>query len=652
MKISTPLNGLFLLFLLTMGMVDLVHAQAEPDPLISNNGAVFFINGGINDSAVVWVDGTFANNDTLVNKGKLIIKNDFINNAQCGSSSDVFANEGLFDVYGDWENNGDFLSEVITITGAHSCKVRFFANDTIDGDSIQGTSITRFHDVELMGHYRRVQDSIDTEIGPNGHINLNKGEWATDDYILWVFNPAVGAVQRNMNCDTCGFVSSLNNGNLARAVAQNTNYLFPTGSRLNTNPNQIKRYRPVIIKPQTNAVDTFHVRFVNRLATVNGLPVTDLDANLCYVNPWWYHRINKDNGAVASAEMTIRSNPFAPLIDETYNTMANWSAANAVWEDLTNTASGVVNFYPQVGVYNYSDYQQGYPEDAYILGFRIPSPPDVSGDTALCASVPTVYTVPDNGDGATFDFSVTGGTIVNQDDHSVTIIWDNDQLVAATGTIEVTQTIPNSLNSGCQSPLGTTNVEIWPLPVANFSVGTDSTLPGGIFIDDILSMLDSSLLTSEWYWDFGDGVTSNDSTPYHSYSETGTYEIHLTVTSGLDCIDEQTITVNVVEGLIIPNVFTPNGDGWNDVFDVRTSAVGNYKLQIYNRWGNIVFENTSPLISWDGTTSAGVQAPAGTYFYVITNPTMLSGNAIEDNNDNFDTPAGGDFNKGWLQLIR
>ncbi|MBI1286835.1 MAG: T9SS type B sorting domain-containing protein [Flavobacteriales bacterium] len=646
MKISTPLNGLFLLLLLTIGMVDLVHAQAEPDPLVFNNGAMFFINGGINDSAVVWVDGTFTNNDsTLVNLGKLIVKNDFINNAQCGGDNtfplQIPGNNGMFDVYGDWENNGIFY--------AGTGKVRFFANDTIDGDSIQGVSITRFHDVELMAHNRRVQDSIDTEIDPSGTINLHRGEWATDVNILWVFNPAVGAVQRNANCDTCGFVSSLDNGNLARAVAQNTNYLFPTGSRLNVSPNQIKRYRPVIIKPQTNAVDTFHVRFVNRNATINGLPVTNLDTNLCYVNPWWYHRINKDNGGVAAAEIDIRSNPFAPLIDEDYNTMANWSTSNAVWEDLINTASGVVNFYPQVGVYNYSDFAT-YPEDAYILGFRVPPAPEVTGDTALCANVPTTYSVPDNG--SSYDFVVTGGTVIAQDSTSVTVIWHNDSLGAVYGSVDVLETIPNSINGGCTSHLQNYSVEIWPLPIANFSISTDTTLPGGIFVDDILGMVDSSILTSEWYWDFGDGVTSNDSTPYHTYGETGTYDIQLIVRSGLECLDTMVISVNVVEGMIIPNVFTPNGDGWNDVFDVRTSAVGDYKLQIYNRWGNIVFENTSPLISWDGTTSAGVQAPAGTYFYVITNPTMVSGNAIEDNGDNFSTPPGGDVNKGWLQLIR
>lgn len=190
-------------------------------------------------------------------------------------------------------------------------------------------------------------------------------------------------------------------------------------------------------------------------------------------------------------------------------------------------------------------------------------------------------------------------------------------------------------------------VEIWPLPVADFTISTDTTLPGGIFVHDIIGMVDASLLTSEWYWDFGDGVTSTDSMPYHSYYETGTYDITLIVRSGLECLDTLVVPVDVVEGLIVPNVFTPNNDGWNDVFDVRTSAVGPFKLEIYNRWGNVVFENSSPLISWDGTTSAGVQAPAGTYFYVISKAEMLSGNAINNELDNFNFKE-----TGWVQVIR
>lgn len=631
---STPIKGFFLALFSLVLATGVAMAQAEPDPLLFNNGAMFYINGDANDSAIVYVDGGVTNNDSImVNLGKFIIKGDFINNGQSGGF-DVFPlniepNDGLFEIYGDWENNG--------IYNAGEGKVKFMTTD-----SIQGTSVTRFHDVDLIGDIRRIQDGVNTEIGENGTLKLNIGEWATDFDTLWVFNPSTGAIQRDAGCDTCGYISSLENGNVARVVNQAVAYRFPVGSGLDISPNQFERYRPVTIEPTTAAVDTFHVRFVNRNATINSLPVTSTDTTICYVNPWWYHRINKRSGGVATADIGLYANYWEG--DENYNTIANWSVTNNEWENMGNTAAATFpNFY-QVVRYDWDDYQT-YPEDAYIMGFNVPAEPPVQGDTALCASVPTTYTLPDNG--SDYDFQVTGGTIIDQTDNSITVIWENDSLAAVFGNVQVIETIPNNINGGCASLTRNYAVEIWPLPVADFTISTDTTLPGGIFVYDILGMVDNSLLTSEWNWDFGDGTTSTDSMPYHTYNEIGTYDITLIVRSGLECLDTLVLPVDVVEGLIVPNVFTPNNDGWNDEFDVRTSAVGPFKIEIYNRWGNIVFETTSPQISWDGTTAAGVQASAGTYFYVISKAEMNTGNPINNELDNFNFKE-----TGWVQLIR
>ena len=637
MKFSTPLNSILITFALTISLFGHAFAQPEPDPLIFNNGAIFYVNGGASDSAVVWVDGGVTNNDSImVNKGKFIINGDFINNAQCGgfdvSPLFIEPNDGLFEIYGDWENNG--------IYNAGEGIVKFMTTDTIQGDSV-----TTFHDVDLVGNIRRIQENVDVEIGVNGTLKLNVGEWATDFDTLWVFNTATGAIQRNTSSDTTGFVSSLQNGNLARAVAQDVGYRFPVGSSLNVSPNQSKRFRPVTIKPLTSDPDWFHVRFVNRNATINGLPTASTDTTICYVNPWWYHRINQTGGAVPNADIALYADPNDPNFpDEDYNTIANWSTANARWDNMGNSGSAIIGGLDQVVRYEWDDFQ-AYEDDAYIMAFNVPSEPVVDGDNAMCASIEETYTVPENG--SDYEFVVTGGTVISETDYSVTVVWDNDQLNPVTGTVQVIETIPNNINGGCPSLPRAYTVEVWPLPVANFTVVTDPTLPGGIFVYDILEMADSSLLTSEWNWDFGDGTLSNDSLPFHAYSETGTYDIELIVRSGLECLDTMVVTVDVVEGLIVPNVFTPNSDGWNDVFDVRTSAVGPYNLEIYNRWGNVVFSNQSPLISWDGTTQAGVNAPAGTYFYVISKAEMNSGNAINNELDNFNFKE-----TGWVQVIR
>jgi gliding motility-associated-like protein len=67
----------------------------------------------------------------------------------------------------------------------------------------------------------------------------------------------------------------------------------------------------------------------------------------------------------------------------------------------------------------------------------------------------------------------------------------------------------------------------------------------------------------------------------------------------------------------IPNVFTPNGDGYNDVLFIDNFGVVDYELTIYNRWGIVMHYDISGEIFWDGRTPAGKEAAAGTYYYTL-----------------------------------
>lgn len=76
------------------------------------------------------------------------------------------------------------------------------------------------------------------------------------------------------------------------------------------------------------------------------------------------------------------------------------------------------------------------------------------------------------------------------------------------------------------------------------------------------------------------------------------------------------ILVTIGDELTVPNVFTPNGDGVNDVFFVNSKGITEYNITIVNRWGNPVFESTDVNASWDGT-SDGKKCVDGTYFYIL-----------------------------------
>lgn len=74
-----------------------------------------------------------------------------------------------------------------------------------------------------------------------------------------------------------------------------------------------------------------------------------------------------------------------------------------------------------------------------------------------------------------------------------------------------------------------------------------------------------------------------------------------------------TLDTNII---VIPNVFSPNGDGLNDLFKVA----GNFTklfVQIYNRYGALIYKSTQLNEGWNGRTTAGIECIEGTYFYII-----------------------------------
>ena len=125
---------------------------------------------------------------------------------------------------------------------------------------------------------------------------------------------------------------------------------------------------------------------------------------------------------------------------------------------------------------------------------------------------------------------------------------------------------------------------------------------------------------SNFVWNFGDGHSSYVEEPSHAYhlTESELMTVHLTVTNSDGCSDD-TIQVVPVEdnfAFFVPNSFTPNNDGKNEIFLPRVNDVTNYELIIYNRWGELIFYTNNPEIGWDGFIE-GKPAPEGVYVWRI-----------------------------------
>ncbi len=120
-------------------------------------------------------------------------------------------------------------------------------------------------------------------------------------------------------------------------------------------------------------------------------------------------------------------------------------------------------------------------------------------------------------------------------------------------------------------------------------------------------------------WDLGDGTTSSDVSLTHTYNDLGEYVVLLTVTTPGGCTASDSITIEVFGNstLIFPNVFTPNGDGKNDIFYFKAENMESLECTIFNRWGQLMYSWSTPKGYWDGRTTAGKEAPAGTYFFTM-----------------------------------
>lgn len=131
-----------------------------------------------------------------------------------------------------------------------------------------------------------------------------------------------------------------------------------------------------------------------------------------------------------------------------------------------------------------------------------------------------------------------------------------------------------------------------------------------------------------WSWTFGDPYSSaaQDSShlqnPVHLYSQTGTYTIQMTVVNQYGCRDSvaKTMLVDDEFALYIPNAFSPlRADGVNDVFMVKGMGFlsDSFEMQIFDRWGEMIYRTTDVNKGWDGSVKGGIKAKQDVYVYRI-----------------------------------
>ncbi len=297
------------------------------------------------------------------------------------------------------------------------------------------------------------------------------------------------------------------------------------------------------------------------------------------------------------------------------------------WETSANVPAG--SFNTATSVFDVGNIAH----DNYQFNYILPSDPGCVNDTTTIdvkiTAVPQIHFISDVTEGCqplavnftntsitqgntTFSWNLGDGTNSSSSAdvpnvyeaaacYDITLTATSDGLCSATGTL-------------------TDMICVHAVPEAAFVYSPQQVYSDG----PTVNFTNESINNDFNVWTFGDGGSSTSVEPEHTYpiGEVGSYEVMLIVTTQFGCADTAVKSVLVKDQLIyyVPNTFTPDSDENNPVFiPVMTAGMdeNDYHLEIYNRWGEMVFETSDIHEGWDGTFK-GKMADTGTYIWKLS----------------------------------
>lgn len=294
---------------------------------------------------------------------------------------------------------------------------------------------------------------------------------------------------------------------------------------------------------------------------------------------------------------------------------------NPVGSDQDTYLDGALNNGDQVSVLMTSSFACAVPSAATsniitMIVRPVPAPTITGRDTTLCSGQSVVFTA-NTTPGNAIRWNLNGGPMSGQTNPSITI--------TSAGTYTVTEN-----NGACAITSAPYVVNVIQTPIAY--AGVDQV----VLENDLVTLTGSG--GTNYTWSPAAGL-NNPNIPNPTFSAVQTTTYTLTVSDATNrCSSTDEVTIIVERPIRIPNAITVNGDGQNDVWDIENmNSFPNAIVEVYNRWGTLVWKSVGYDKMWDGTNYRnGEVLPDGTYFYII----IL-------NSTKFPDPY-----KGYIQVIR
>lgn len=207
-------------------------------------------------------------------------------------------------------------------------------------------------------------------------------------------------------------------------------------------------------------------------------------------------------------------------------------------------------------------------------------------------------------------------SFINESQNASTYLWTLGNGVVSNATApSFTYQIPGVYditlvaynNSGCTDTLFADDyIRAFSLPIADFWLDPQET---DVYRSTI-NFHDASFNAYTWQWYFGDGNGSNEMNPVYTYPDAGLWPVTLTVWNMYGCqsTKRDVVIVNDIFNVFVPNTFTPDGDGINEVFLPQLSGkpfINKYVFRIFDRWGTLIFETTDFNEAWTGDVREG-----------------------------------------------
>ncbi len=327
------------------------------------------------------------------------------------------------------------------------------------------------------------------------------------------------------------------------------------------------------------------------------------------------------NGCTATDEVTI-------IVQNAPNVNAGNDITICAGETIMLNATGADSYSWSNNVINGQSFEPPVGTTVYT----------VTGESNGCSATDQVSVTVESATDVSFEVASDGAcenaviTFINTSSSaSSDCLWELGDETTLSGCSQVNHTygqtgcftvsLTTTTASGCTSTSTVSDaICVEGSPIADFTAN-----PSVVTTENpTVNFTNQSSGATSYLWDFGDFSSfSSEVSPSHTYPNENDdfYEVILIATNDIGCSDTAVTIIEVRDELLywVPNAFTPDNDKYNETFQpVFTSGFDpfNYKLLIFNRWGEVLFESNNAAVGWDGTYGGSI-VQDGTYVWKI-----------------------------------